>query len=347
MLTGCHFSRLGVRRFGRRFGDRLDDCVVDRLDDCVVDRLDRWWVAAIVLAVAIVVGMGQAEGQEGSQDGAKGDDKKRVLIIVGPSNHPPGTHEVAAGGRLMEYSLEHAEGLVPAIDATVVIGWPEDASVRDGADTVVFIGDEFPPHKLPQGDRVMKELGGMVSRGCGVVCIHFATGLREPDVAPDGKHPLLDWIGGYFASRCSHHKSIARIFPEATITPAVVDGEAATHPVLRGWKAFTLDDEPYIDNYFGPPGHAERVGLIEFATSMLPPESPRRQVVAWGLERPDGGRGFGIVMPHYYRNWELADLRTLILNGIVWTAGVEIPGAGVRVELPALTSFDPQPAKGR
>jgi hypothetical protein len=52
-------------------------------------------------------------------------------------------------------------------------------------------------------------------------------------------------------------------------------------------------------------------------------------------------------MPHYYRNWELADLRTLILNGIVWTAGVEIPGAGVRVELPALTSFEPQPAKSR
>ena len=65
------------------------------------------------------------------------------------------------------------------------------------------------------------------------------------------------------------------------------------------------------------------------------------------MERPDGGRGFGIVMPHYYRNWELADLRTLILNGIVWTAGVEIPGAGVRVELPALTSFEPQPAKSR
>jgi hypothetical protein len=89
------------------------------------------------------------------------------------------------------------------------------------------------------------------------------------------------------------------------------------------------------------------VGLIEFATSMLPPESPRRQVVAWGLERPDGGRGFGIVMPHYYRNWELADLRTLILNGIVWTAGVEIPPSGVKVALPALATFGPQPAQGR
>lgn len=331
MLTGCHCSHRSLCRFGRR----------------LIDRADRWWAAAIMVAVAVVVGMGSAEGQEGNRDGGLGRAKKRVLIVVGPSNHPPGTHEVAAGGRLMEYSLEHAEGLDPAIDATVVIGWPEDVAVRDAADTVVFIGDEFPPHKLPESQRVMKELGGMVSRGCGVVCIHFATGLREPDVAPDGKHPLLDWIGGYFASRCSHHKSIAKIFPEATIEPATAGDAAATHPVLRGWKAFTLDDEPYIDNYFGPPGHAERVGLIEFATSMLPPESPRRQVVAWGLERPDGGRGFGIVMPHYYRNWELADLRTLILNGIVWTAGVEIPPSGVKVALPALATFGPQQAQGR
>ena len=29
----------------------------------------------------------------------------RMLIVVGPSNHPPGSHEVAAGGRLMKYCL--------------------------------------------------------------------------------------------------------------------------------------------------------------------------------------------------------------------------------------------------
>ena len=34
-----------------------------------------------------------------------------------------------------------------------------------------------------------------------------------------GDHPLLHWTGGYFATRCKHHQSVARIF-EATIKPA-------------------------------------------------------------------------------------------------------------------------------
>jgi len=266
---------------------------------------------------------------------------KSVLIVVGPSNHPPGTHEVAAGGRVMEFALQQAAGIGP-IRTRITTGWPHDEPWLDSVDTVVFIGDEFPPHKLPDSERIMGELTVMMDRGCGIACIHFATGLREPDVAPDGEHPLLHWMGGYFASRCSHHKSIARIFPEAEILPATSpDADATPHPVLRGWQAFTLNDEPYIENYFGPPGHAQQAGLIEFAVSMLPPEAPRRQVVAWGIERPDGGRGFGIVMPHYYRNWRLEDLRTLILNGIVWSAGADIPAEGVRVDLPDLSTFEP------
>ena len=31
----------------------------------------------------------------------------RVLIVVGPSTHPPGSHEVAAGGRLLQHCLEN------------------------------------------------------------------------------------------------------------------------------------------------------------------------------------------------------------------------------------------------
>ena len=31
----------------------------------------------------------------------------RVVIVVGPSNHPPGTHEVVAGAQLMKWSLEN------------------------------------------------------------------------------------------------------------------------------------------------------------------------------------------------------------------------------------------------
>ena len=33
-------------------------------------------------------------------------DAINALIVVGPSTHPPGSHEVEAGGRLIEYCLE-------------------------------------------------------------------------------------------------------------------------------------------------------------------------------------------------------------------------------------------------
>jgi type 1 glutamine amidotransferase len=258
-----------------------------------------------------------------------------ILIIVGPSNHPPGSHEVAAGGRLIKHCLENSSN-VPGLKAQVFYEWPKDQAVLDAAATVVFIGDTFPPARLPDSAAIMAKLGKMMERGCGIVCLHYATGLRAEDVAEDVKHPLLDWMGGYFATRGKHHQSIARIYPAATITPA-----APGHPVSRGWKEFTLNDEPYINNYFGPDSNRMAAKATALAVSMLPPEAPKREVVAWCAERKDGGRGFGIVMPHFYKNWQLDDLRKFILNGVVWTAKLDVPKDGVQTKAPDLGTFNP------
>lgn len=264
------------------------------------------------------------------------DPAARVLVVVGPSDHPPGSHEVAAGGRLMGDTLEHA-GNVGDIDAAVVYEWPSDRAILENAKTVVFIGDTFPGARLPNSQQVMRDLDAMMKRGCGIVCVHYATGLRAEDVAPDGDHPLLRWMGGYFATRCKHHQSIARIYDEAKITPG--DDQ---HPLMRGWKPFTVRDEPYINNYFGKDGNRLAVNVTPIAVSMLPPENPQKEIVAWAVERPDGGRGFGIVMPHFYRNWEQEDLRKLIMNGIVWTAGLEVPAEGVQSPKPELAKYEPE-----
>ena len=259
----------------------------------------------------------------------------RVLIVVGPTNHPPGSHEVAAGGRLMQHCLEHMEN-VRGVKADIVTEWPKDQAVLDAAATVVFIGDQFPPMRMPDSAAIMTQLGAMMKRGCGIVCVHYATGLRAEDVAADGAHPLLGWLGGYFATKCMHHQSIAKIYAAATITPAAVQ-----HPVSRGWREFTLNDEPYINNWFGGEGNALLPGVTVLATSMLPPESPKSERVAWCVERADGGRGFGIVMPHFYRNWKNEDLRRFILNGIVWTAKLEVPAGGVQTDALDLAMFAP------
>lgn len=258
----------------------------------------------------------------------------RILIVVGPSKHPPGSHEVVAGGRLMKHCLENMVN-VAGVKVDVVEGWP-DKILREAASSVVFIGDFFPPNRLPNAAQNLADLEAMMQRGCGIVCIHYATGVHGDDVTPEGDHPLLRWIGGYFANRsCAHHESFAKIFPEATISPAVPH-----HPISRGWKEFTLHDEPYYNNYFGQ-GNVMAANVTSLATSMLPPEAPKRETVAWCVERVDQGRGFGIVLPHFYKNWRNDDLRRFILNGIVWTAKLDVPADGVKTAPPDLATFGP------
>ncbi len=260
----------------------------------------------------------------------------RVLIVVGPSTHPPGSHEVAAGGRLLKHCLENMSN-VPDVSAELVYEWPHEPSKLDSVSTVCFIGDTFPPQRLPGTSNTLAQLDAMMSRGCGIVCVHYATGLWGQDVGENGEHPLLGWLGGYFANKtCPHHQGIARIFESATISPA-----APEHPISRGWSEFTLRDEPYINNYFGGEENQLAPNVTSLATSMLPPESPQQETVAWCVKRADNGRGFAIVMPHFYKNWAMDDLRRFILNGIVWTANREVPEEGVQTRLPDLKTFSP------
>ena len=283
--------------------------------------------AALVAGFFAVAFLVKADAEEAAQP--------RALIVVGPSNHPPGSHEPAAGARLMKYCLETMQNHEP-IEADVLSAWPVDGSQLERYRTVVLIGDQFPGERLDGSAQVMQKLSEMMARGCGMVCVHYGTGLTNEDVARDGDHPLLHWTGGYFATRCDHHQSVARIYRAAKVEPADTD-----HPIARGWKPFELHDEPYINNYFGPDDNRMLSGAFAVATSLLPPDRPQREVIAWGIERKDGGRGFGVTLPHFYKNWQLDPLRTFILNGIVWTAKQEVPAGGVQTTLPDLSTFKP------
>lgn len=284
--------------------------------------------AACCLLLVATAWPGLGGGGAAAEEAAKG----KIVFVAGPCQHPPGTHEAAAGARLLEDCVKKATN-VPPVGAAVFYDWPEDKSVLDDARSIVFIGDIFPPERMKDPAKVKAELGALMDRGCGIVCIHYATGLGAAHVADDGDHPLLGWLGGYFATGCPHHRSIARVCP-ATVTP-----EACAHPVLRGWKEFTFDDEPYWNNYFGKDGMAKNVTSLAYA--MLPADQPKKETLAWAVDRADGGRGVGIVLPHYFRSWKLDDMRTLALNAICWTAKLDVPAEGVQSPLPDLSTFEP------
>ena len=57
--------------------------------------------------------------------------------------------------------------------------------------------------------------------------------------------------------------------------------------------------------------------------------SGREEVLAWAVERPDGGRGFGFTGGHNHVNWGNESFRRLVLNALLWVAKADVPTNGV------------------
>jgi hypothetical protein len=256
-------------------------------------------------------------------------DKARVVLIAGHPSHGPGEHEFNAGIKLLDKCLSE----VPGIDPVVVTGgWPKDETVFDGAKTLVFFMDGGGGHPIIQKDH-LDTIQKLMDQGVGLVCLHYAVEV------PKGKagDKFLDWIGGYYESGYStnpHWSAAIKELPE--------------HPITRGVRPFTIRDEWYYNIRFRP--EMKGVQPIIKATPDVEaragktssPRGParhiveaqgREEVLAWAVERPDGGRGFGFTGAHFHKNWGNDDFRKLVLNAIFWTARLEVPSEGVSCHL--------------
>jgi type 1 glutamine amidotransferase len=257
--------------------------------------------------------------------GAAAADKKVVLVAGSPS-HGPGEHEHRAGCLLLKACLDNVAGVTATVYSN---GWPKDAAVFDGADTIVLYSDGGGGHPALQDER-LQQLGALMKKGVGLACIHYAT---EPTLEK-GEKEFIDWIGGCFEVNWS-------------VNPHW-DGEfkkLPNHPVARGVKPFTINDEWYFNMRFrdGMKGVTPILTAIPPQSTMSRKDGPHEgnaevrksvargdpQHVAWAAERPDGGRGFGFTGAHFHRNWADENFRKVVLNAILWTAKMEVPAGGV------------------
>lgn len=213
-------------------------------------------------------------------------------------------------------------------------GWPEDDSVLDDADTIVSYTDGGGRH--PFNDHLDK-LDSLMKKGVGLVCIHYAVEVPRD---PSGLK-FLDWTGGFFEMNWSVNPHWTAKF-----------NQLPNHEITRGVKPFTINDEWYYHMRF----RENMQGVTPILTDVPPkstlsrPDGPHSgnpvvrskvgqpQHVAWATERSDGGRGFGFTGGHFHWNWGHPDHRKLVLNAILWTAGLEVPETGV--ESAALTLAD-------
>lgn len=258
------------------------------------------------------------------------EGEKKIVFIAGKPSHGFGGHEHNAGCLLLAKLINEN---VPGAFATVYQnGWPTDPTAFDNADSVVMFCDGGAGHvAMPH----LEEMNALAKKGVGIACLHY--GVEIPKGEPGDA--MLGWTGGYFETDWSvnpHWTAEFKEFPK--------------HPVANGVKPFAIEDEWYYHMRFQP----DMKNVTPILTA-IPPDSTRERPdgahsnnptvrsrkgmpehVAWAYERPGGGRGFGFTGGHWHWNWACDSFRKVVLNGILWTAGLDVPENGFDTPRPTM-----------
>jgi type 1 glutamine amidotransferase len=275
----------------------------------------------LVSAAALIAAGGQAAQTP----------KKKIVFLAGPKDHgAPGRHEYEKDLRELAWSLENAKNL-PGIETKVLVGKaPRDLSVLEDADAIVIdsSGDwqRNETHVLFQQFQAtdgrtydaettayLQKLDQLVrQKGIGITIFHYTMWVENWV----GRRYYLNWFGGLWIPYASHN-------PVDTwaIKPFSVE-----HPVLRGVKPWSFRDEVFSRYFlFDNP---KRIELLEGTPSNANNGAPRP--VSWVYDRQDGGRSFVWGGADFHDNMHsVEDYRRYLLNGIIWTAKIDVPVGGV------------------
>jgi uncharacterized protein len=238
---------------------------------------------------------------------------KKIVLIAGPASQDKDSHNWPGVARLLKKCLDSASNVKGIRTEVVLNGWPKDAAVLADADAIVLLSDGLQAHPWAKPQR-LKKIRQLAKKGVGLAFIHYAV------TPPKGAEvDFLEWIGGY--------REIG--YSQNPITTVEVSPASKKHPICRGWKPFTASDEFYYQIRF----RKNDKRLTPVLTALLPKEQPKKEILAWTVERKDGGRGFGFTGGHYNANWQIEPFRKMVLQAILWTAKVEIPKGGIKSKI--------------
>jgi type 1 glutamine amidotransferase len=228
----------------------------------------------------------------------------RILLIASAPDHPWASHMYEHECNLLAKCLENT----PGVKAETRLGWPSDSKQTDGVKAIVFYCKHAGDILLDEARRAQCER--LLKNGAGLTGIHWSTGA-DVKYGP----AYLELLGGWFNRAHSGLKT-----GDAWLTKA-----DAKHAIGNGWKEWQIHDEFYLDLRF----HEDTKPLLTVKVD------DREQIVGWTIERRDsnGGRSFGTTLGHFHTNFARLDFRRMLVNGILWTAHVEVPPGGANVEV--------------
>ncbi|MEA3211439.1 MAG: hypothetical protein QOE70_4496 [Chthoniobacter sp.] len=242
----------------------------------------------------------------------------KIVLIAGSVSSKPGGHEYFAGCALLMKCLKATPGVWPVLAAE---GWPKNEAVLDGAKAIVCYMDGgaklafLPPERWAKVQR-------LVEGGAGLVMLH--QGVEVPAEKAD---VFQSWLGGVFQPDigCRGHWDMEfSKFPN--------------HPITRGVQPFTAPHDGWLFNlHFAPKNVTPLVvGAVpdKARTSAdAKANAGRDEVIGWAFERAGGGRSFGFTGCDWHANWGIESQRRIVVNGILWAAGLEVPATGAPVPL--------------
>ncbi len=242
----------------------------------------------------------------------------KIVLIAGSTSNKPGQHEYFAGCALMMDWLEAVPGLAPVM---VAEGWPKNETVLDGAKAVLLFLDGGDKLSYLEPTRWAK-MQSLADAGTGFIVLH-----QGIDCPADKAATFKDWFGAVFQSDigCRGHWDVKF-------------DSIPTHPINHGMKPFALPGDGWLYNL-----HFADKGVTHVLACPMPDSSRksdaakahagRAETVAWSYERANGGRSFGFTGCDLHANWADANQRLLVLNGILWSAKIDVPTNGLASEV--------------
>lgn len=242
-------------------------------------------------------------------------NQTKIVLIAGSNFYKPGEHEYIGGCAALMDLLRQTPGVFPVL----AVDWPQQASTFAGAKSVVFFQDGGDKHPILNSAR-REEVQKLAEAGVGLVELH-----QGVDVPKDLGEPMRAWMGAAFEkgySQRAHWVAEFKQFPD--------------HEICRGVTSFKIDDGWLYKLRFVPEmkGVNPLVRTVSPKPSPIQPESDEA-IISWAFQRPGGGRSFAFTGCHLHGSLAEEGYRRFLTNGILWTAGVQIPMAGAPVDLNA------------
>lgn len=234
----------------------------------------------------------------------------KIVLVAGKMKMPDrvGHHDYQAGCALLASLLQQT----PGVTAITADDWPENDDILGAARAIVCYSAGAHKHAFVRSPQRLERMQELLDQGVGLVMIHQA--VRFP---AELANRVVSWTGGVHvlgkAGR-GHWPTHHRQFPD--------------HPVTRGVQPWKIKD-----------GWMNEIEFTDGMTGVTPlvwagkryggsSEGGAADVVSWTYDRPGGGRAFCFTGVDAHSAWGVPGVRQLVVNGILWVAGLTVPPTG-------------------